>query len=470
MPRHRRVRIVATIGPACRDRDTLAAMLDAGMDVARLNMSHGDQDEHARTFSLLRELSRSRQRPLALLQDLSGPKIRIGKLEVPIALNRGDRIRLGRAGIPDVLPLNDPALTEQVAVSDRLSLADGTFLLEVVAVSDGVIEAEVVEGSGTLTSHKGVNIPRLGRSTASMTAKDREDLRFGLEQGFDWIAMSFVRSAEDAELARAEMDRCGRRAPLLAKIEKPEAVERIAEIVETFDGLLVARGDLGVETSLERVPGIQKELIRRANAAAKPVVTATQMLLSMVASPRPTRAEVADVTAAVLDGTDAVMLSDETAAGDHPVEAVRALAAICAEAESLRSLHAVPSPPAPEAVLSASEGIGRIVPRLASLIGAKLIVAPTLSGATARRVAAMKPGIPILAISSNPATVRRLSLTWGVTAREIPEADGTDALFQVSRREALAVGAAAPGDRIVITAGSPTGVSGSTDLIKVEEL
>jgi pyruvate kinase len=469
MTTSRRVKIVCTMGPACRDPDILAAMLESGMDVARFNMSHGTHEEHAQTLGILRTLARDCGRPLALLQDLSGPKIRLGALNKPRHLHRGDSIRLGRSAEPDVIPVSDPGFAACVDAGDRLSLADGTFLIEVKSVSDGVVEGEIIEGSGALTSHKGVNVPRLGGSAASMSDKDREDLRFGLEQDFDWVAMSFVRSAKDAQLAREVMDSFGRRIPLLAKIEKPQALERIGEIVESFDGLLVARGDLGVETSLEARPrhseGSHPPSQRRRQTRGYRHANASLH----GASPRPTRAEVADVTAAVLDGTDAVMLSEETAAGLYPVEAIRNLASICAEAESLRP-GGIESPAPTEARLTTSEGISRIVPRLAGLIGAKLIVAPTISGATARRVAAIKPPIPILALASNPGTLRRLALTWGVTPHRIDEVSGTDALFKASRREARATNLAEPGDRIVITAGSPTGVPGSTDVLKVEEV
>lgn len=447
----------------------LAAMLDAGMDVARFNMSHGTYAQHAQTIRTLRELAGERERPLALLQDLSGPKIRLGKLDEPRRLQQGDRIRLSdRSGPDDIIPVNFRDFARHVAPGNSLSLADGLFRLKVLSVADGIVETEIVEGNGILTSHKGVNLPQGGHEVEMPTDKDRRDLQFGLEQDFDWIALSFVRSARDADFVRAAAKSAGKTRPVLAKIEKPEAVEEAEAILEAFDGLMVARGDLGVETALERVPGIQKHLIGLANRAAKPVITATQMLLSMVSSPHPTRAEVADVTAAVLDGTDAVMVSEETAQGQYPVEVVRTLARISAEAESLRkppdiSLH-------PKEPTSLAEGIGRTVPYLARLIGAKLIVAPTVSGTTARRVAAMKPGIPILAVSSNPKTVRALSVTWGVIAREVEEMRDTDGLFKAARAAALSTGLASAGDRIVITAGTPTGEPGSTDLLKVEVL
>lgn len=457
------------MGPACEKRETLAAMLDAGMDVARFNMSHGTYEQHAETIATLRDLARERERPLALLQDLSGPKIRLGHLEEPKRLQPGDRIQFGgpRAS-GDTIPVNLRNFARHVAPGDTLSLADGLFRLKVSRVDEGQVEAEVIEGSGVLTSHKGVNLPQGGQKVRMPTPKDRRDLQFGLEQDFDWIALSFVRSARDAEFVRAAMKEAGKPRPVLAKIEKPEAVERAESIVAAFDGLMVARGDLGVETALERVPGIQKRLIRLANDAAKPVITATQMLLSMVSSPTPTRAEVADVTAAVLDGTDAVMVSEETAQGRHPVEVVRTLARICVEAERLR--RSSEESRTVEGVKSLADGIGRTVPHLARLIGAKLIVAPTVSGMTARRVAAMRPGIPILAISSNPETVRALSVTWGVIAFEVEEMRNTDGLFKAARAAALSTGLAAAGDRIVITAGTPTGEPGSTDLLKVEVL
>jgi pyruvate kinase len=443
-------------------------MLDAGMDVARFNMSHGSYEQHADAVRHLRELAKERERPLALLQDLSGPKLRLGELPEPLELREGDHLRLGdQPGISGVVPVNLEGFARHLSTGDRLSLADGLFQLKVRSISEGIIDTEILEGRGVLTSHKGVNLPHASGEVAIPTAKDRRDLEFGLQEDFDWIALSFVRSARDADEIRRLMNTAGKPRPLLAKIEKPEAVDRIAEIIEVFDGLMVARGDLGVETSIERVPGIQKRLIRHANRAAKPVITATQMLLSMVSSARPTRAEVADVTAAVLDGSDAVMVSEETAQGQFPVEVVRTLASICAEAESLRE-ERPDITGLPEQSVSPSEGIGRTVPHLARLIAAKLIVVPTATGRTARRVAAMKPGIPILALSAHPQSLRTLALTGGVMPRKVEEVGDTESLFAASRRAAVSTGLVSPGDRIVITAGSFADVPGSTDIVKVE--
>lgn len=466
-----RTKIVCTVGPASRDPAVLERLVEAGMDVARLNMSHGDHESHRQVAEEVRRIGREKGRSVAVLLDLSGPKIRLGTLPEPVLLHVDDRVTLTADGSGDgdrVLPVDYAHLAEELAPGDRLSLADGLIPLTVEAVEEGRVRARVLAG-GRVTSHKGLNLPGGGTSLPALTEKDRDDLRFGLEVGVDWVALSYVRSAADAALPRQVMTEVGRRVPLLAKIEKPQALEHIDAILEAFDGLMVARGDLGVEVPLEDVPGIQKDLVRRANRRAKPVITATQMLLSMVTSPRPTRAEVTDVANAILDGTDAVMLSEETAMGDHPVATVETMVRIAERAEALRVAEKFGDDDLVAEGVPAA--IARATWHVARDVGARLIVTPTTSGATARLVAATRPAVPVLAFSAVPETVGQLALTWGVVPRHLPPVPTTDALLDAIRAEVLKSGLAAAGDRVVVTAGVPVyRRAGTTNLLRVLEL
>jgi pyruvate kinase len=346
-------------------------------------------------------------------------------------------------------------------------MADGLVELEVLAVEPPRLTAEVLS-EGTVSSHKGVNLPSAALGLPAMTAKDHEDLRFGLEAGIDWVALSFVRRASDVEVPRAVMTAAGRHVPVLAKIEKPQAVDALDDIIAAFDGLMVARGDLGVEVPLESVPGLQKEIIARANAAAKPVITATQMLLSMVESPRPTRAEATDVANAILDGSDGLMLSEETAVGAHPARAVGTMARIAAEAEGLRD--EIDYPPVHGTTGELPAAIAHATREVAALTGARAIVTPTSSGSTARLVAATRPPVPILALSTEETTVRQLCLTWGVVPRRIGHAGSSDELFEICRQKVLECGLAAPGDHVVVTLGVPLERAGTTNLLRILEI
>ncbi len=464
----RRAKIVCTIGPASRGPDRLGALVAAGMDVARLNLSHGTHAEHRETAARIRAAARAEGRPVAILLDLAGPKIRLGRLRAPVDLAVGDRVAFTTEAVVGeglVVPVNYPDFPKEVRPGDRLSLFDGLIPLEVESISGTRVFARAL-GAGQVSTHKGLNLPGGGDALPSLTEKDRDDLRFGLDLGVDWVALSFVRSPRDAEAPRAVMDERGRRVPLLAKIEKRQALERIDGILEAFDGLMVARGDLGVEADLEDVPGIQKDLIRRANRAAKPVVTATQMLLSMVTNPRPTRAEVTDVANAILDGSDAVMLSEETAVGGDPAAAVATMARLAERAEALRR----PELPGDLAVEGAAAAIARATWRVAREVGAELIVTPTTSGFTARLVAATRPQVPILALSSAPGAIEAAALSWGVVPRAMAPAATTDALFAACREEALASGLVRPGDLAVVTAGVPIHTPGTTNLLRVLEM
>jgi pyruvate kinase len=466
----RRAKIVCTLGPASSHPSVLGRMLDAGMDVARLNMSHGTREEHRRVAEIVRRAAAERGRPVAVVLDLSGPKIRLGELREPVMLQEGQRVRFtveDRVGEGDLLPVNYPDLPREARPGDQMSLSDGLILLVVEEVGSSEVRARVLSG-GVVSSRKGLNLPGGGDAMPSLTDKDREDLRFGLELGADWVALSYVRSGRDAAAPRAVMEEAGRRVPLLAKVEKRQALEDLDGVLDAFDGLMVARGDLGVEVALEDIPGIQKDLIRRANRRAKPVITATQMLLSMVSSPRPTRAEVTDVANAILDGTDAVMLSEETAVGSHPVETV---ATMCRIAERAAGLHAAQQLHGSDLGL---EGVPAAIAgatwHVARAVGAALIVTPTRSGSTARLVAATRPSAPILALSSCPETVGQLPLSWGVVPRHIRPVPTTDALFEACRLEARASGLARPGDRVVVTAGLPLDSPGTTNLLRVLEI
>ncbi|MEP6994057.1 MAG: pyruvate kinase [Acidobacteriota bacterium] len=464
-----RTKIVCTIGPASRSPEALTRLVDAGMDVARLNFSHGNHAEHAEVLESLRRISASAGRPIAILQDLAGIKIRIGEIAAgPVRLQPGAVFILTTRPVPGdatEVSVSFPDLPRSVAPGDLLLLSDGEVQLRVRETNATDIRCSVIDG-GLLSSHKGISLPTRSLSAPGLTSKDREDLRFGVAHSVDYCALSFVRGADDIRAARAAVAELGASIPLIAKIEKHEALRHIDEILAESDGIMVARGDLGVETPLEHVPLLQKMLIEKANRAGKPVITATQMLLSMVESPRPTRAEVGDVANAILDGTDAVMLSEETAAGRYPAEAVATMKRIAEDTETAfpfeqwmrrfedRSLQTLP------------EAVAGAACELAEHIGAAVIVAWTESGATARLVAKHRPRRPILALSTAPATARRLALVWGVIPLVAEAEQNTDAMMEKAPALAVARGLMRPGETAVITAGVPRGVSGSTNLIK----
>lgn len=467
----RKTKIVCTIGPPSRSPEALARLIDAGMNVARINMSHGSQDEHAEVVRDIRRIAAEKGVEVAILQDLAGSKIRLGELEAPVDLAPGDEVELTTepvVGRGFTLPIRHEAIVDELAPGERFSMADGLIGLETISVGATVVRARVLS-AGTISSRKGVNVPRGGMTLPSLTEKDERDLRFGIGIGVDWAALSFVRSAKNADAARAAMDAAGRRVPLIAKIEKRQAIEDLDAILEAFDGIMVARGDLGIEIELERVPAVQKDAIERANRAAKPAIVATQMLLSMVRNPRPTRAEVADVANAILDGCDAVMLSEETAQGERPIEAVETLARIAREAEKMerplrRERPELGAVPVPLAVSVAAE-------RVAEAVGATLIATPTSGGSTARMVASRRPRRPVLAITTRPEVARALALVWGVVPKfvEGPIAS-VDRLHELAREASIGSGLAKPGDRVVVTGGAPLDVPGTTNFLQVWEL
>jgi pyruvate kinase len=464
-----RTKIVCTIGPSSRSPEVLERLVAAGMDVARLNFSHGTHAEHAAVIAALRRIAGAARHPIAILQDLAGIKIRIGAIAGGTTrLDAGAEFTLTTRPVPGdgrEVSVSFPDLPSSVRAGDRLLLADGEIELCAEQVGPTDIRCRVVSGAD-LSSHKGINLPSGSVAAPGLTQKDRDDLAFGVAQGVDYVALSFVRTADDVRQARAFIAERGAAIPLVAKIEKHEALSAIDAILAEADGLMVARGDLGVETRLEHVPLLQKMLIEKANRAGKPVITATQMLLSMVDRPRPTRAEVGDVANAILDGTDAVMLSEETAAGRYPVEAVATMRRIAEDTEAAFPFEQWMRRFEDRIVQGLPEAVAGAACELAEHIGASVIVAWTESGATARLVAKHRPRSPILALSTIPATARRLALVWGVIPSIAETGASTDAMLESAPALAVAAGLLRPGEKAVITAGIPMGVAGSTNLIK----
>jgi len=468
----RKTKIVCTIGPATAEPEMMGRLIDAGMDVARLNFSHGDREEHRQTIRLLRRAAQSAGREVGILQDLCGPKIRLGRLPVEERLlKNGEQVVLAalESSESEVIPVNYPSLAEEVSSGDRILLADGLVELLVEAVEGERVVCKVVAG-GPIRSQKGVNLPSSSLKVPAFTDKDRADLEVGLAEGVDFVALSFVRHEQDLKPLREILDRMDSPPMLIAKIEKPQAIERVAEILASVDGVMIARGDMGVEMPLEQVPLIQKEIIRQARQAGKPVITATQMLRSMVENPRPSRAEATDVANAILDGTDAVMLSEETAVGNFPIEAVRFLARVAKATEPVLDSRAFLHEPLSEMVSLTEAAISRSACWLARDVEAAAIVACTSSGATPRLVARFRPARPIIGLTPSLMTCRQLRLTWGVLPKLAGAFDDTEHMLSLSRTEALAEGLADSGDRLVITAGVPVGVPGTTNLLKVLEI
>lgn len=466
----RKTKIVCTVGPATASQAMLEGLVAAGMDVARLNFSHGDHDSHRRSIALLRRAAAQAGRQVGILQDLSGPKIRLGILEGEVEVTAGQEVVLveGETAPPGCLPVNHEYFYEDVNVGDRILLADGLVEMGVIAKRDHSVVCKVVAG-GVLSSHKGVNLPTSHLRTAAFTDKDRRDLALGLAEGVDFVAMSFVRHEDDLAPLLEIVNQKRPRPMVIAKIEKPGALERLGQILAVVDGVMVARGDLGVEMPLEEVPLIQKRIIKQARQAGKPVITATQMLRSMMESPRPTRAEVTDVANAILDGTDAVMLSDETAVGSFPLEAVEVLDRVAGATEKDLLGLSFLKEPFSELLTSTSAAISRAACWLAHDLKAKAIVASTTSGSTARLVARYRTAHPVVGLSADPATCRQLSLSWGVLPALVPTYGDSDEMFQRARQWVERTGLAGPGDLLVFTAGVPHG-TGRTNLLKVVDL
>jgi pyruvate kinase len=462
----RRTKIVCTIGPASGSENILRRMIQAGMNVVRLNFSHGDHAFHASIIRTIRRTARRLGQPVAILQDLQGPKVRVGAIAGGRAMLRtGRRITLTSRkllGDSEIVSVDYPRLSRAVKKGDPIFLGDGEIELQALRVGADTVECRVVVG-GTLAAHKGIHLPQGSVYLPSLTAKDRRDLAFGLEQGVDFIALSFIRDPEDVRRARREIRKRGGGTPVIAKIEKREAVERIDAILDEVDGVMVARGDLGLETALEKIPALQKMMIGKANILGKPVITATQMLRSMVQNPRPTRAEIADIANAVLEGTDALMLSEETAVGAYPIEAVATMARVAAEAEKNLEPRA-----RFEGVDSrVEEAISHAAVSLARDLDVKAFLVPTTSGGTARMIARYRPAQPVVALTPNPKTIKALCLVWGVYPRLIPAYRTTDAMVKLARRTARDAGFLRRGDLVAITAGRQPGTAGTTNLITV---
>ena len=463
-------KIVCTIGPSSETREMVKGLVQAGMNVARLNFSHGTLAEHKAKIEIIREVSEELRIPVAILLDLAGPKIRVGRLpESGIRLEPGQSFTLTTRKIPGdekVVSVSYPHLPSEVKKGDRIMLADGFMELVVKSLDNEDIHCEVITG-GILTSHKGINLPTGSIRTSAMTAKDKRDLDFGLENNVDYLALSFVREATDILQVKEILEQQNKDTPVIAKIEKHEAIRNIDEIMGVSDGIMVARGDLGVEIPLEKVPSIQKMLIKKANLMGKPVITATQMLRSMVDSPRPTRAEAADVANAVLDGTDAVMLSEETAVGRYPIKAVQFMSRIIKNAEEnfpyLEYLRLSPGKNIAESVAQASCV-------LANHLEAAAIIASTQSGRTAKHISRFRPQQPIIALSPNLKAVRELTLFRGCIPRLTIEAEDTDGMIESAARSTHELGYVAKGDLVVITAGHPIWVTGTTNMIRVKTI
>jgi pyruvate kinase len=464
-----RTRIVATLGPATDAPGVLRAVLEAGTDVVRLNASHGTQADHARRIKAVRREAATLGRPVGILLDLQGPKIRVGDLPAGgVLLREGERFVLtnrAEVGGEGVAQVDYEPLPREVRPGSRLLLDDGNLSLIVDAANGQDIVCRVERG-GVLTSNKGINAPGAALSASAMAEKDVDDARFAIDQGVDFLALSFVRRAADVEALRALV---GRSAAIVAKIERPEALDEIEGILAAADAIMVARGDLGVEIPLERVPVEQRQLLVAANRANKPAITATQMLESMVTHPRPTRAEATDVHVAVLQLTDAVMLSAETAVGKYPAEAVRAMAQIAEYAETQPELVGNARARL-EVARDATEAVAQAACEIATELGARAIVCSTTSGFTPRVVAKYRPAVPVLALAADERVRRRLTLTWGVTPIASPPIRTTDEMLATAARAAVETGCAQDDDLIVITAGVPVGSPGHTNLIKVHRL
>ncbi len=468
-----RTKIVCTIGPAVREPDILANLILAGMDVARLNFSHGTHDYHRESIRLIRSISQELRKPVAILADLQGPKLRVGKMQPGgVPLKPGEDLVLTTEDImggPGRVPIQYADLPRQVQKGERILIDDGLLEIEVVSASKTEIQTKVIIG-GTLNDNKGMNLPSASLDIPALTVKDREDVRFALEHQVDWIALSFVRSdVEVLELKSIVKERAtfGRVTPIIAKIEKPEAVDNIVQIVKAADGIMVARGDLGIETSPEAVPMAQKMIIKACNEAGKPVITATQMLDSMVRNPRPTRAEASDVANAVLDGTDALMLSNETATGAYPVLAVQTMVKIAEEAERVRQMKQDDMLDLHKKVVNIAGAVCHATVQTAKDVQAAAILAPTASGFTAGMLARFRPSVPIIAVTPSPMAQRRLCLYWGVTALLSKRLNSTDEVVEDAIRVARENGFVKEGETVVITAGMVSGVPRMTNLLTV---
>jgi pyruvate kinase len=466
----RRAKIVCTLGPATSTPESIRALVDAGMDVARLNLSHGSHEVHEETLGHLRQAAADSGRGIGIFADLQGPKIRLARFATgPVLLEQDRTFVITTEDVPgdeDTCSTTYDGLAEDVAVGDPVLVDDGRVCLQVTAIDGPRVTTRVVEG-GMVSDNKGINLPGTDVSVPALSDKDVDDLRWALRHGVDMIALSFVRRASDADRVRKIMDEEGVHLPVLAKIEKPQAVDRLQEIIAAFDGIMVARGDLGVELPLEQVPIVQKRAVAIARRSAKPVIVATQMLDSMISASRPTRAETSDVANAVLDGADALMLSGETSVGKYPIEAVQTMARIIGTTEerALESIAPMLSPPR-----SQSGSITRAAAEVGAVVDAAYLVAFTTSGGAARRVSRLRSAIPLLAFTPEEKVRNQLALSWGVETFLVPFVVHTDEMVEQVEKSLLDTGRGKVGDLVVIVAGSPPGITGTTNAMRVHRI
>jgi pyruvate kinase len=466
----RRAKIVCTLGPATATPERILGLVEAGMDVARLNLSHGTHADHARIYRMVRDASDVTQHSVGVLVDLQGPKIRLGTFaDGPVTLSPGSTFTITTEDVPGTehrVATTYQGLPQDVRSGDRILIDDGQIALEVTQVAGAEIHTRVLVG-GRVSDHKGLNVPGAALAVPALTDKDADDLRFALSLRADLVALSFVRSPADIEPVHAVMDEVGVRLPVLAKLEKPQAVSALDEVLEAFDGLMVARGDLGVELPLEDVPLVQKRAVAAARSRAKPVIVATQVLDSMTSSPRPTRAEVSDCANAILDGTDAVMLSGETSVGRYPIETVQTMARIVSVTEQQGCAQL---PPVAPTTITRGGAIASAAATVGTLVGARYLVAFTQTGDTARRLARSRCSIPLLAFTPTPVVRSQLSLVWGVETFLAPVVAHTDDMVRQVDRLLLDIGRCQPGDLVVVVAGSPPQTPGSTNTLRVHQV
>lgn len=466
----RRAKIVCTLGPATSTPKRIRELVDAGMDVARLNMSHGSHADHEKMYEFVRQASDETGHGVGIIADLQGPKIRLGKVvDGPVELVAGQPFTITTREVPgdkDICSTTYAGLPGDVSVGDQILIDDGKVALEVTRVNDTDVDTVVVV-PGPVSNNKGINLPGVAVSVPALSEKDIDDLRWALHQTVDFIALSFVRSAKDAEDVRRIMQEEDVFLPVIAKIEKPQAIENLDEIIKAFDGFMVARGDLGVECPLEDVPFLQKQVVDAARRNAKPVIVATQMLESMISAARPTRAEASDVANAVLDGADAVMLSGETSVGEYPIETVETMARIIQSTED----HSLPNMAAIDWAPRTRGGvIAKAAAEVARRVGAKYTVAFTQSGDSAQRLSRYRGSIPTLAFTPVPAVRSQLSLTWGVETFLAPPVEHTDEMVRQVDEALLKIGRVKEGDLVVIIAGSPPGIPGSTNALRIHRM
>jgi len=463
-----RTKIVCTLGPATSTDDAIRSLIEAGMNVARVNFSHGTHEQHATTIAMVRRLAEEMGKPIAILGDLQGPRIRVGDLAEPIRLEVGDDVTLVHEGEErsGEIPITYDQLANDVRVGDRILIDDGLIELLAVEVGNSRVSAKVLNG-GQLKSHKGLNLPGIQVSAPSITEKDTADIRFAVDQKVDFIALSFVRRGEDIDSLRTMVPKW---LLIIAKIEKDVALLNIDAIIRASDGVMVARGDLGVELPFEAVPGAQKRIIRLANKYGRPVITATQMLESMIEHPRPTRAEASDVANAIMDGTDAVMLSAETAAGAYPRLAVEAMTRIIREIEQRPPSKPFAGAEQGEGIVTTEVAIAAATVAAVDMLGAPLVCVFTKSGFSARVVASKRPAVPILALTDELRTYRQLALVWGVVPELVPHCQDYEEMMSRAKGAVVARELASSGDRIIVTAGVPFDQPGTTNLLKVETI